>query len=84
MSPESRQPTPSGEADGAADAAGLSVELRALYEQFARTESIAERQTIWNTIVAHQRGREVRVGTDAMRAREAVIERHQRRRLWPF
>jgi hypothetical protein len=68
---------------GAADAAP-SVELRALYEQFARAESIGERQAIWNAIVAHQRGREVRVGTDAAEAREAVVERHQRRRLWPF
>ena len=65
--------------DGAADAAPR-VELRALYEQFARAESIGERQAI----VAHQRGREVRVGTDAAEAREAVVERHQRRRLWPF
>ena len=71
--------TDSGAADGAP-----SVELRALYEQFARADSIGERQAIWNAIVAHQRGREVRVGTDAAQAREAVVERHQRRRLWPF
>lgn len=68
----------------ATEDAATSVELRALYEEFARADSIAERQAIWNAIVAHQRGREVRVGTDAAQAREAVVERHQRRRLWPF
>jgi hypothetical protein len=70
-----------GDADSNAT---MSVELRALYEQFARAESIGERQAIWNAIVDHKRGREVRVGTDAAEAREAVVERHQRRRLWPF
>ena len=72
-----------GQADAAAETTP-SVELRALYEQFAHADSVAERQAIWNAIVAHQRGREVRVGTEAAQAREAVIERHQRRRLWPF
>jgi hypothetical protein len=75
-----------GELPSARDGADAapSVELRALYEQFAHAESLGERQAIWNAIVAHQRGREVRVGTDAAEAREAVVERHQRRRLWPF
>jgi hypothetical protein len=67
-----------------ADDAAPSAELRALYEQFARADSLEERQAIWNAIVAHQRGREVRVGTDAVQARDAVVERHQRRRVWPF
>jgi hypothetical protein len=84
MSPDGAPPAPSGEGAGATEDAAMSVELRALYEQFARADSIAERQTIWNAIVAHQRGREVRVGTDAAQARDAVVARHQRRRLWPF
>jgi hypothetical protein len=82
--PEASGAGTSGAEAGAADDAAPSVELRALYEQFARADSIGERQAIWNAIVAHQRGREVRVGTDAEQARGAVIERHQRRRLWPF
>ncbi|HZR97518.1 MAG TPA: hypothetical protein VFE37_02360 [Chloroflexota bacterium] len=89
MSPEMERPGADDAAarpaaPDAADEAAPSIELRALYEQFARAASIAERQAIWNAIVAHQRGREVRVGTEATQAREAVLERHQRRRLWPF
>src|SRR4051812_43964019 len=71
-------------ASGTAGDVTLSVELRALYEQFARADTIGERQAIWNAIVAHHRRGEERVGTDAEQAREAVVERHQRRRLWPF
>ncbi|HLH24991.1 MAG TPA: hypothetical protein VK066_20915 [Chloroflexota bacterium] len=88
MSPEPERPgagtTDASGATEAADDAAPSIELRALYEQFARADSIDERQAIWNAIVAHQRGREVRVGTEAVQARDAVVQRHQRRRLWPF
>ncbi len=79
-------PGPQGaDASGAApDDAAMSVELRALYEQFARAATIEERQAVWNAIVAHHRSREERVGTEAAQARDAVVEQHQRRRLWPF
>jgi hypothetical protein len=85
MSGEQEHPAAgAANADGAAGDGALSVELRALYEQFARAESIGERQAIWNAIVAHHRSGEERVGTAAERTREAVVEHHQRRRLWPF
>jgi len=60
------------------------VELRALYEQFARAPTIEARQEIWNTIVAHRRRNEVRVGTEAATARAEVVEQHKRRRFWLF
>ena len=87
MSPEADAQGTGGPAEGGAAGPAdppLSVELRALYEQLERATSMAERQAIWNAIVAHQRSREVRVGTDAAQAREAVVGRHKRRRLWPF
>ncbi|HWP29051.1 MAG TPA: hypothetical protein VNM50_05870 [Chloroflexota bacterium] len=66
------------------DEAPLGPELRALYEQFQRASTLEERQAIWNAIVAHKRAREPRVGSDAARARDAVVEQHQKRRFWPF
>ncbi len=72
------------ESDESASEANPSHELRALYAQFERAATLEERQAIWNAIVAHRRSREVRVGTDAVQARDDVLERHKRRRLWPF
>ncbi len=66
------------------DEALLTPELRALYEQFERAPTIAERQEIWDAIVAHRRQREVRVGTEAEATRDKVVEAHKRRRFWPF
>jgi hypothetical protein len=65
--------------------AGMSPELRALYEQFERASGAEARQEIWNAIVAHKRQREERVGTAAEAEAKAVAEEHKkRRRLWPF
>jgi hypothetical protein len=62
----------------------MSPELRALYEQFERATTVQARQEIWDAIVAHKRQRETRVGSEATAARDAVVEQHKRRRLWPF
>jgi hypothetical protein len=59
-------------------------ELRALYAQFESAPTVEARQEVWNAIVAYKRSREVRVGSDAAAARDAVVEEHKRRRLWPF
>ena len=82
MRPDADPPLDPNQRDG--DATAPAVALRALYEQFARADTIAERQAIWNAIVSHQRSREVRVGTEAEQARDDVLDRHKRRRLWPF
>ncbi len=58
--------------------------MRALYAQFEQADTIEERQAIWDAIVAHKRAREPRVGGDSTQARDAVVEQHRRRRLWPF
>jgi hypothetical protein len=68
----------------AADDGAPSVELRALYAEFERASTREARQAIWNAIVAHRRGREVRVGSEAETARGEVLDQHKRRRLWPF
>ncbi len=67
-----------------ADDEPLSPELRALYEQFEHATTIEARQEIWNAIVTHRRQRETRVGTDAAAAQTETLEKHRRRRLWPF
>jgi hypothetical protein len=64
--------------------APLTPELRALYAQFESAPTVEARQEIWNAIVAYKRGREMRVGSDTAAARDAVLEEHKRRRLWPF
>jgi hypothetical protein len=66
------------------DDAPLTPALRALYEQFERATTVQARQEIWDAIVAHKRQHETRVGSDAVAAREAVVEEHKRRRFWPF
>ena len=68
----------------AAGDAPLAPELRALYAQFEQAGTIEERQAIWDAIAAHKRARETRVGTETGQARDAVVEQHRRRRLWPF
>jgi hypothetical protein len=60
------------------------MELRALYAEFERASTREARQAIWDAIVAHRRSHEVRVGSEAETARDAVLEEHHRRRLWPF
>ena len=66
------------------DDAPMTPELRALYEQFERATTIEARQEIWDAIVAHKRQRETRLGDEAVAARDAVVEQHKKRRLWPF
>ena len=67
-----------------ADDAPMSPELRAMYEQFEHATSVQARQEIWDAIVAYQRQRELRVGSEATATRDAVVEQHRRRRIWPF
>jgi hypothetical protein len=66
------------------DDAPMTPELRGLFEQFERATTVQARQEIWDAIVAHKRQREVRVGDDAAATRDAVVEQHKKRRLWPF
>jgi hypothetical protein len=85
--PAAREETMSSGDHSAAPVDGdapLGPELRALYEQFERADTLEERQAIWNAIVDYKRARETRVGSDAVKARDKTVEEHKRRRLWPF